>query len=756
MNGRRPPKGGNRIRLTGPLCPSNGTGRTRSAAAGPAQPGGSRAGPNAVFKKRLTTFWILLLASATVLILRLADIQIVHAEQYEELAARLLSRPVRYPRAPRGSILDRNGRLLVSDEPAFDICVHYAILTGQSQAYLHALARQLRKLGEYPQEADLEEIVSHLRLRIADMWQELSRLSGRPVSDFVERGERIRQQVAQIRAAVARRTGREQPVAEEKTFHPVLENADNQMALAVRLRLGDLPWMAIMPGAVRVAHNADAVVHLIGRVGPVGPEHLEEDPLSGDELRELRPGETCGISGVERLAETILRGTRGRIVEDLDGTQLERKSPVAGSDVSLTIDLELQEYALQCVASAVESCAYPSGGAAVVIDVATREVLALVSYPVYPANAGREVLEQLRRDAARAPLRFRAVAGTYPPGSTCKAITLVAALAEGLTSAQERIHCTGHLLPDQPNVFRCWIYKEYGTTHDAIVPEGLDAEQAVCHSCNIYFYKMGGRLGPQRLCEWFDRFGLGRSAGTGLIEEARGTVPTASWLRRTRGRDFQPSDAWNWATGQGEVAATPLQAANVAATIASGFWAPVRLLRDELPSAAAQAVEPVSGKLPEPPLRVVRAGMWRVVNDPGGTAFKYARLSRHDYVLCGKTGSAQAEATPTAYWYTFEWPDGRRERVRAYLEEDALATFDEPRPRCVGRRVAEKYPALEEGQSPPAHAWFIGYTQRADTPPGAAPTGRVYAIAVLVEFGGSGGRVAGPVARQIAEWLLDH
>jgi len=709
-----------------------------------------------VFRKRLTTFWILLLASATVLILRLADIQIVHAEQYEELAARLLSRPVRYPRAPRGSILDRNGRLLVSDEPAFDICVHYAVLTGQSQAYLHALARQLRKLGEYPQAAGLEEIVSQLRLRIADMWQELSRLSGRPVSDFVERGERIRQQVAQIRAAVARRTGRDQAVAEERTFHPVLENADRQTTLNTRLKLGDLPWVAIMPGATRVAYDADAVVHLIGRVGPVGPEHLEEDPLSGDELRELRPGETCGISGVERLAETALRGIRGRIVEDFDGTQLERTSPVAGADVALTIDMELQEYVLQCLATAVESCAHPSGGAAVVIDVATREVLALASYPVYPASADRDEFERLRRDARRAPLRFRAVAGTYPPGSTCKAITLVGALAEGLASPQERIHCTGHLLPDQPNAFRCWIYNEYGTTHDAAQPEGLDAEAAVCHSCNIYFYKLGGRLGPQRLCEWFDRFGLGRTAGTGLIEEASGIVPTAGWLRRTRGRGFQPSDAWNWAIGQGEVTTTPLQAANVAASVASGLWAPVRLLRDEVVPAPPRPAESSTSKLPEQPLRVLRTGMWRVVNDPGGTAFKYARLSRRDYVLCGKTGSAQAEPIPTAYWYTFEWPDGRRERVRAYLEEDALAAFDEPRPRRVGRHVAEKYPELEEGESPPAHAWFMGYTQRADTPPGAAPAGRVYAIAVLIEFGGSGGRVAAPVARQIAEWLLDR
>jgi cell division protein FtsI/penicillin-binding protein 2 len=711
-----------------------------------------------MFRRRLTWFWILLTALACALIARLVDIQALHAEEYRDLAARMLTQPVRYLRAPRGSILDRNGRVLVSHEPSFDISVHFAVLTGQSSEYLHALARELRRRGEYPESMSLDEIAGRLRLQIAATWQRLSELTGRPVSEFIERGEEIRQQVARIRMAVRRRTGIDQPVAEESdpllAMHPLIEDVDHETALKVRLELEAYPWLSVAPGSRRVAHDADAAVHLLGRLGAVSRERQQEDPLAGDELRRLRAGESCGITGVERLAETTLRGTRGRIVEELDGTPVERSEPVAGRDVELTIDMELQEFVLAALRDAVEGTEttagvpYASGASAVVLDVATREVLALVSYPPYGYERFDEDYDGLVRDARRTPLRFRAVSGLYPPGSTCKAITLVGALSEGETTPEERIHCTGHLLPELENQFRCWIYNDYRTTHDARQPEGQRGEDAIRNSCNIYFYKLGGRLGPERLCNWFSTFGLGRLQGTGLIEEAPGVVPTERWLRANQRRGFERSDPWNWSIGQGEVAATPLQIANVGATIASGHWAPVRLLRDAPPAPADQIV-----KLPPDALRVLRTGMWRVVNENG--TGKAAKLKSDRYVLCGKTGSAQAVPTPVRYRYIFEWPDRQRETREAYLEEDAAASFGAERPRCIGRRTSARFPELEEGESI-AHAWYMAYTQPASTPRGAAPQGPVYAISTVIEFGGSGGRVAGPVVKKIAEYLLER
>jgi len=712
-----------------------------------------------MFRRRLTWFWIGLIGVALVLVGRLTEIQIVRGAEYEDQAARLLTRPVRYLRAPRGRILDRDGRVLVSHEPSYDISVHYAVLSGDSSTYLRAVAHQLRRRGQAPESARLEEIIADLRVQIAHMWQRLAELTGQPVSELVDRGQQIRRQVERIRAAVRRRTGIEQPVAEEGWLHPLIQDVTDDVALAARLELERYPWLRVVPSSRRVAHQADSAVHLLGRLGAVSPEHLDNDPLRADELRALQPGDRCGLSGVERLAETALRGTRGRIIEESDGTLVERFDPRPGGDVYLTIDMELQEYVLGLLAEAIDGVSesgernlvWPAGGAAAILDVATREVLALASYPVFRYETFDADYGQLMRDAVRLPLRFRAVNGLYAPGSTCKAITLVGALSDGVVDEHERIHCTGHLLPERPDIFRCWIFNEYpGLTHDMVRnADGLNAEEAVCNSCNIYFFKVGGRLGPQRLCEWFSRFGLGRPQGTGLIEESPGLVPTESRL----GRRLEAADAWNFAIGQGEATATPLQVANVCATIASGYWAPVRLLAGP----DAEIGRPPGERVEFDPhaLRVLRAGMWCVVNDRSGTAYKRARLNCKDYELCGKTGSAQAQPQPVKFRYTFERPDGTQQRVDAFLEEDALAQLDNPAAQRVGKQTIERYPPLLPGELS-AHAWFMGYTQPAGTPRGAAPGGRVYAIAVVIEYGQSGARAAGPVAKRIAEWLLEN
>lgn len=183
---------------------------------------------------------------------------------------------------------------------------------------------------------------------------------------------------------------------------------------------------------------------------------------------------------------------------------------------------------------------------------------------------------------------------------------------------------------------------------------------------------------------------------------------------------------------------------------------PVRLAYDDTGHAFGAAPAPAT-TFDDQALHVLRTGMWRVVNEPGGTAHRDAPLDLRDYVLCGKTGSAQTPPRPVTYRYTFEWPDGHRESAVAYLEEDARALVSplgDDQPRCVGKHTVERFPELNEGERLPAHAWFMGFTQPAKTPRGARPTEAVYAISVIVEFGGSGGSVGGPVAKKIAEYLL--
>jgi cell division protein FtsI/penicillin-binding protein 2 len=705
-----------------------------------------------MFQKRLVWFAILLAGVALVVIARLVQIQVLQAAEYERLADRILSRRPEYVPAPRGTVFARGGEALLTDVPTSDVCVHYGALTGR-ETYLLQAARALRKRGDYPAERDLRDIAAELRQQIDEMWWRLAGLTGVSQPELLERARGVVARVERWRAA-----SQQEMIREENQLQPVLEDVDNEAAVAVRLELERYPWLRVVPSSRRVAAHADALPHVLGRMGEASPERIVADPLHGDELRGLRKGDYCGVSGIERLADSSLRGRRGRVTLDYAWQPLDRIEPVPGHDVHLTIDLDLQEYVLRLLEEAEKQLpeSQQAGASAVVIDVATREVRALVSYPVYDYGSFNDQYEQLRRDGRRLPLLFRAVQAQYPPGSICKAITLVGGLSDGVITPTTRFHCTGHLLPDQPDRFRCWIYNQYdGLTHDMAQPEGQDGESAVRNSCNIYFFQVGGRLGPQRLCEWFARFGLGRPTGTGLIEEADGIVPDQAWMTRVAGRGHQTSDAWNFAIGQGEVTITPLQAANVTATIASGQWAPPRLAYDDSGHAFGDPLVPPT-TFDEGALHVLRRGMWRVVNEHGGTAARYAALNRHDYELCGKTGSAQTPARPVAYRYTFEWPDGRRDSAVAYLEEDARAALAAPDEtvRCVGRHVAERFPRLDEGERLPSHAWFIGYTQPASTPRGDRPQGKVYAIAVIIEFGGSGGATAGPVAKKIAEYLL--
>ncbi len=702
-----------------------------------------------MFRRRLLTFSIILSGLALVVIGRLAQIQIAQAAEYEQLAERILTPIEQYTVAPRGSVLDRHGTPLLQDQPTSDVVVHYAVLVGRDD-YIMRLAAQMRRRGDFPQDMSVREVSDTLRARINQMWRRLSQVTGLPVSEFTRRATAVRERVERLKAHIQSRSPNVRRLAEEERGHPILEDVDPNLALLVRTEMDTLPWISVEPGSRRVAANADDVAHLLGRLGAAGPDRIESDPMRDDELRRLRPGDRCGVSGIERLADTALRGTRGRIVYDIDGAELERVTPEPGRDVHLTIDLELQREVMELLEAAVGESVSPSGAAAVVVDVGSREVLALASYPTYDFGAFADDADALRKDTVRLPLLFRAVQAQYPPGSICKAITLVGGLTDGLITPQTTFECEGHLLPNDPDRFRCWIYNQE--------PRGvhgpMDGELAVKNSCNIYFFHVGEKLGAERLCGWFSRFGLGRTQGTGLIEESPAIVPDEAWLAANQRRTHQPADAWNYSIGQGEVTVTPLQAANITATMASGFFAPVRLAYDSS-GAALGDTSPAEQSFDERWLAVLRRGMKRVVNDRNGTAH-YAKIDTPGFELCGKTGSAQTVPRVVNTRYILEWPDGRREEQVAISADDALAAYKDEKPTVVGWRANERYPQLLEGEKLPSHAWFVGYTQSTDTPAGARPRGKVYAISVLIEFGGSGGRVAGPVAKQVAELLLSR
>ncbi len=455
-------------------------------------------------------------------------------------------------------------------------------------------------------------------------------------------------------------------------------------------------------------------------------------------------GDHVGHTGVEAKMEHTLRGLRGLRVRRLDtGTQtvIER---TPGQDVTLTLDAMLQARIAAILAPEVglavaqgwhgntssrRDDGQPLAGAAVVIDIETGEVLALVSTPtvdpddpVGSATRPGGVETQDWDD----PRFNRATSAVYPPGSVAKALTLTWAASRGEQELHERIECTGHFLPGREDILRCWIWRpEFGfQTHSSQLGHHPDEAEALMCSCNIYFYTLGSRLGPQRMLEAYRAFGAG-DAPLDAVGSAAGILGRGG---DDPARGLTNVDAALMGIGQGPVAWSPLHAADAFATLARGGkrLGPTLVRGDEPPPMADIGLDPAAVE------RALR-GLWLSVNDPdlGTGNHTTIRGERVDYFnapgvdVWGKTGTAQAVATLTKEVKIA--PDG---------SVVPLGPDDPPGTPTTFRPVKTRY----------THAWFVGLV----APQGQKPR---YAISVMMEFAGSGGRVSGPIANQIVHAL---
>jgi len=717
-----------------------------------------------VFERRLKVLLSLFALAGLVVVARLTDLQLVHAGYYRQRAERsLLTRPSTLPFV-RGRILDRTGRVLVREEPCWDIRVDYGWLRANVMGDPKALRKQIkrwRRAQRLPQEIPEAEVRQAYAEEVAAMWGDLaefvSQRSWRVVDQLQDHAANICAHVEGVRRAVARRRGFDAPVAEERVPHTLITGLDAEQQIAAREVLGRYPWIRVVSSSKRrTLGDGTPLAHILGRVGRVTAAHVETDPNVDDPFAKYRADEQVGISGVEWAAERMLRGRRGQITKDRSGQLIEEENIEAenGRDVTLTLHTELQERLYRLLGETVEQIPESSGGVAVVLEIPTREVLALVSYPSYDPDRFDELYTTLRDNTERYPLRFRAVANQYPPGSTIKPLVCLAGLMNGCITLDTREECTGYLFPEHRNKWRCW--KIHGTNqrkaHGFVnVVEGLTG------SCNVFMYKLGERLGVGDLCSVFDMVGIGEPTGIGLREETAGINPTPGWLMQHKNIRVTPGTARLFAIGQGELSMTPVQVANLMATYASGRFRPITLIRTDVET--PEWVIPASAGQ----WSAIRRGIWGVVNDPTGTAYKYARFDHDAYILCGKTGSATAHPWPTSYRADYLDENGaeqtaliregsKREATRRFRADYPAVTFD---PAAV--EVATRWPPIPSPSGDRySHAWFAGYLQRHDGTgqPDWSVQPRI-AFTLLVEFGGSGGRVSGAAAKRVAAELLD-
>lgn len=298
--------------------------------------------------------------------------------------------------------------------------------------------------------------------------------------------------------------------------------------------------------------------HILGYIGEISPEELKDLQLRGYKF-----GDTIGQMGIEAAYEDKLKGTDGKKMVEMDAfgkitKVMGQTDPIPGEDITLTIDSNLQKKVFTDMRSVKKG--------AVIVSTPNGEILALVSKPSFdpnlftmgkaytppPGSTYANVYDVLL-DGQNHPLLNRAIAGTYPPGSTFKLVVAAGALEENVINANFSVNDIGILNLGNFS-FSNWYYTQYGKT------EGwVDVEKAIQRSNDIYFYTVGAKVGVDRLSAFAREFGLGKTLGIDLPGEAKGLVPTKEWKKKTIGEDWFTGDDYHYGIGQGYLLTTPLQ-----------------------------------------------------------------------------------------------------------------------------------------------------------------------------------------------------
>jgi len=472
----------------------------------------------------------------------------------------------------------------------------------------------------------------------------------------------------------------------------VSENLSWHQLASIEVNAPDLPGVSIEVGQRRRYTQGRNCSHIIGYVAVPS-----ENDLTGDPLLEL-PGFRIGKSGVEKQYDESLRGKQGskrvevdavgRVVRELEDKRID---PTPGQDLVLSIDIGLQQFVQQRLASELSA-------SAVVLDAVNGDVLALGSTPAYdPTMFTRGVTVREWQDLTSDPLRplaNKATGGEYAPGSTFKMMVALAALKRGI-DPNRRVNCPG-VYSVGNTTFHCWKKGGHGS---------VDMYNAHKYSCDVFFYDTAMQTGIDNIAEMARQFGFGAQTGIDIPGERRGLIPDSAWKQATYGEPWYPGETPSAGIGQGFITATPLQLAVMAARVGSGRAIVPQFRRAAMVGAdgATASPEPAAMDVPERHLDVVREGMRRVSNDQGGTAYR-ARIAEPGMEMAAKTGTAQ---------------------VRHISMSEHLS----------GVRKNQDLPWQQRD-----HALFVCFA------PVAAPR---YALSVVVEHGGGGSVVAGPIAHDI-------
>jgi penicillin-binding protein 2 len=621
--------------------------------------------------RRLIILFVLVAVVMVVISLRLGQLQIAQAVKWQAEARTFIDRP-HLVETSRGSILDCHGHALALDTACYDLAIDYRAMslddrwiTQRALARLNIegvtgrAARRAKLLAYKAQIVD--QIVGNPEKGVRGIAQVVAQKCNVPIEEVVARLQAIRARIQLLRQArwsmqYDRNTDAENIAAgaydldsamdfkEEQIAHTLVPAVSNEAAFYFEKHLDDYPGLVKIDSRRRTYPYGEVAAQVIGTLRRVNPLQIEAEPFQRDSdsdegprnLHGYLPMDQMGGAGVERMAEAKLRGSRGiRVIDTAKDAVIEAKSCAAlpGRDVKLTLDIDLQKDLEAALKDASRNLLKGHDGldhpvAVVILNAADSKVLAMVSLPGYDLNTYDEHLSELMHDETNHPLINRAVQSAYPPGSTVKGLVATAALSEKLVTPDETLTCNGHLFPNQPGAYRCWIYEDFHATHGPV-----HLETALEQSCNIYFYTMGMRLGYDRIAKWYRQFGFGAPTGIGLGEED-GRAPTPGAVTDT---EAARREAIFLGIGQGPLQVTPIQMASAYATLLRGG---LKIAPQVVESADAPPTSQLA--LAADQIPAVRAGLLAVVNNPHGTGYKAMRMN---ILVAGKTGTATAIRT---------------------------------------------------------------------------------------------------------------
>ena len=614
---------------------------------------------------------ILVYLIGIILIVQLFNLQVVHGESYREQSNTRLSRSS-VIKAARGSILDRSGNELAGVKTENNIEIYKTNISDEelNKSVLNLV--ELLNKYEIGYDDTFPVKINPFEFTISGdeltNWKKKYKIAEEATAEeafykFKNKYEITNDNVEEIRKIISIRyiittTG----YSATKSI-TIATNVNEEVVAQISERNSDFPGVSISTNAARTYLAGNLAAHVIGYTGKIKEDeyNANKDTYNIDDI--------IGKTGIEYVFEKYLKGTDGekQVEMSVDGTitgETVAKNAIAGSDVVLTIDSNLQKVtqdSLENCINKIRSGGFAQtydaqGGAAVVMNVNTGEVLATASYPTFEpqwfvGGISQENWAYLRDDS-RHPQLNKTIQSTYEPGSTFKMVTAIAGLETGAITTKERINDTG-VYRKYNMEWKCWYYTSYHRGHGY-----QNVTQALQHSCNYFFYETGDRMGIDNLSKYALHFGLGKKTGIELPNEKEGAVASKETYAKLRnGGRIGPGDVLNASIGQGDNNFTPMQIAKYISSIANGgnVVKPTivksilnsdgsEVSRDEITQYTNEKLgysDTDDGiTINQESVNVAKEGMRMAASEAGGTAYNIFKGFNQE--VAGKTGSAEA------------------------------------------------------------------------------------------------------------------